>query len=70
MSQLFENVHILSEEDADEITRTREGHRPERISLAAKIRHLREASRISRRLESRIRPDVFLTTLEIYPLPK
>ena len=46
MSELFENVHTLSEEDAEEILREREDHRLERISLVAKIRRLREASRI------------------------
>jgi hypothetical protein len=46
MSELFENVHTISEEDAEVILREREDHRLERISLVAKIRRLREASRI------------------------
>jgi hypothetical protein len=46
MSELFENVHTLSEEDVEEILREREDHRQERLSLVTTIRRLREASRI------------------------
>ena len=46
MSELFENVHTLSEDEVEEILKEREDHKLERISLVAKIKRLREASRI------------------------
>lgn len=46
MSQLFENVHELSLDEAEEILRERDDHRIERIGLVDKIKRLRDASRI------------------------
>ena len=46
MSELFESVHSLSLDEAEEILREREDHRLERISLVEKIKRLSEAKRI------------------------
>jgi len=46
MSELFKDVHKLSDEDAEEILREREDHRQERIKLVEKIKRLKEARRI------------------------
>jgi len=46
MSQLFDSVHSISLDEAEEILREREDHRLERISLVEKIKRLREAKRI------------------------
>jgi hypothetical protein len=46
MSELFDSVHSLSLDEAEEILREREDHRLERISLVEKIKRLREAKRI------------------------
>jgi hypothetical protein len=46
MSELFDSVHSLSLDEAEEILREREDHRLERISLLEKIKRLREAKRI------------------------
>ena len=46
MSILFDNVHMLTVEEAEEILREREDRRQERIGLVEKIKRLREAGRI------------------------
>jgi hypothetical protein len=46
MSELFDSVHSLSLDEAEEILREREDHRLERISLVEKIKRLSEAKRI------------------------
>jgi hypothetical protein len=46
MSQLFDQVHSLSDDEAEEILKEREDHRLERMDLVSKIKRLKEASRI------------------------
>lgn len=46
MSKLFDSVHSLSLDEAEEILRERDDQRLERISLVEKIKRLREAKRI------------------------
>lgn len=46
MSEYFQNVHMLSTAEAEEIMREREDCRLERVDLVAKIERLREANRI------------------------